>query len=803
MWKYTLFVLLWIGYVPIAAQTLTLLDHATHKPVGWATLYSEKPAAQAMTDAEGKADVKAFEGAAAIEIRLLGYKSKTLSYAQVVESKFVVYLESVNFKLDEVVVSGTRWRQLSSKVPMKIIQVSEREIALQNPQTAADLLGISGKVFVQKSQQGGGSPMIRGFATNRLLYVVDGVRMNTAIFRGGNLQNVINLDPFAISGTEVLFGPGSVIYGSDAIGGVMSFQTLQPQLGSADNLKVSGKAVLRHSTANREKTGHVDLNVGGEKWAAVSSVSYWDYDHLRQGAHGPEEYLKSIHVHREGQEDRIISQKDPLLQVPSGYSQLNAMQKIRFKPGANWDLQYNFHFSETSPYGRYDRHNRLRNGLPRYAEWDYGPQRWMMNHLQVNHQDSNDLYDQVTLRVARQDFEESRIDRTLNKSQRNTQTEKVVAYSINLDFTKAINHRHKWYYGVDYVWNGVQSEGILEDITSNDIVQGPARYPQSGWTSVAAYITDEYQLGDKVSLQSGLRYSYYSLKADFSNNLPYYPLPFADAEMQHGALTGSAGLIYRPADSWILSTNLGTAFRSPNVDDIGKIFDSEPGAVTVPNPTLGPEYAWNLDLGIAKIFSDRFKIDLTGFYTRLDHAFVRRDFSLNGENTLLYDGVPSRVQAIQNAAVATIYGLQAGFEWALHRHLRFSSDLNLQVGEEELDDGSVSPTRHAAPTYGISRLNYRRHKLDIQLYAVYQAGRTFDQLPEEEKAKDEIYAKDAAGNNYAPSWYTLNIKAMYTLNPVLTLNAGWENLTDRRYRPYSSGISGAGKNLVVSLTARW
>lgn len=803
MWKYSLFVLLWVGYVPIAAQTLTLLDHATHKPVGWATLYSENPSAQALTDAEGKANIKAFEGATAIEIRLLGYKSKTLSYAQVVESKFVVYLESVNFKLDEVVVSGTRWRQLSSKVPMKIIQVSEREIALQNPQTAADLLGISGKVFVQKSQQGGGSPMIRGFATNRLLYVVDGVRMNTAIFRGGNLQNVINLDPFAISGTEVLFGPGSVIYGSDAIGGVMSFQTLQPQFGSAGKTEVSGKAVLRHATANQEKTGHLDLHVGGKKWAAVSSVSYWDYDHLRQGSHGPVDYLKPFHVRREGNEDKIITQQDPLLQIPSGYSQLNAMQKIRFKPGANWDLQYNFHFSETSPYGRYDRHNRLRNGLPRYAEWDYGPQRWMMNHLQVNHQDSNHLYDQVTLRVARQDFEESRIDRTLNKSQRNTQTEKVVAYSVNLDFTKAINHRHKWYYGVDYVWNGVQSEGILEDITSNDIVQGPARYPQSGWTSVAAYITDEYQLGDKLSVQSGLRYSYYSLKADFSNNLPYYPLPFADAEIQHGALTGSAGLIYRPADNWILSTNLGTAFRSPNVDDIGKIFDSEPGAVTVPNPGLGPEYAWNLDLGLAKILSDRFKIDLTGFYTRLDHAFVRRDFSLNGENILLYDGVPSRVQAIQNAAVATIYGLQAGFEWALHQHLRFSSDLNLQVGEEELDDGSVSPTRHAAPTYGISRLNYRRHKLDIQLYAVYQAGRTFDQLPEEEKAKDEIYAKDADGNNYAPSWYTLNIKAMYTLNSVLTINAGWENLTDQRYRPYSSGISGAGRNLVVSLTARF
>ena len=111
---------------------------------------------------------------------------------------------------------------------------------LHNPQTAADLLSVSGEVFIQKSQQGGGSPMIRGLATNRLLYTVDGVRMNTAIFRGGNIQNVISLDPLAMENVEVLFGPGAVIYGSDAIGGVMGFQTLIPELSSNKDEFVTG-----------------------------------------------------------------------------------------------------------------------------------------------------------------------------------------------------------------------------------------------------------------------------------------------------------------------------------------------------------------------------------------------------------------------------------------------------------------------------------------------------------------------------------------------------------------------------------
>ena len=133
-------------------------------------------------------------------------------------------------RLDEVVMSVSKWEQQKKEVPNKIVSIDAQTIALNTPQTSADLLQSSGKVFVQKSQLGGGSPMIRGFATNRLVLSVDGVRMNNAIFRGGNLQNVISIDPFNIRNTEIIFGPGSVIYGSDAIGGVMNFYTMYPTL---------------------------------------------------------------------------------------------------------------------------------------------------------------------------------------------------------------------------------------------------------------------------------------------------------------------------------------------------------------------------------------------------------------------------------------------------------------------------------------------------------------------------------------------------------------------------------------------
>lgn len=785
------------------AQIITIKDSDTGDPLEMATLMSESPKAFVTTNGKGQADVSAFTGSEKIEIRLLGYKTETKSFNQLETSDFIIRLNQTNINLDQVVISASRRQQASGNIPAKITTISAKEAAFQNPQTAADLLSLSGKVYVQKSQQGGGSPMIRGFATHRLLYSVDGVRMNTAIFRGGNLQNVINIDPFATEKTEVLFGPGSVIYGSDAIGGVMSFQTLTPQLSLSDKPLITGKAVTRHSSANNEKTGHFDVNIGWKKWALVTSISSWDYDHLRQGSHGPEDYIKSIYVQRQDSIDRIVTQEDPLLQIPSAYSQMNIMQKIRFRPNEKWDFQYGFHYSETSPYGRYDRNTRYKKGTLRYAEWFYGPQKWMMNNFSVNHKGNYVIYDEMTLRLAQQSFEESRMDRALNNEKRRVNTENVEAYSINLDLTKSLGKRSKLFYGVEYIFDDITSTGETMDITTGKKTDGASRYPNATWSSLAAYVNDEFRVSEKFTALAGIRYNQYKIDADFSQNLDFYPLPFSDARVDKSSVTGSLGGVYRPTESWVVSANFGTAFRSPNVDDIGKVFDSEAGGVTVPNPDLEAEYAYNFDIGLAKTFGQAVKIDLAGYYTILENAMVKRNFQLGGFDSIMYSGQLSQVQAIQNAAVANVYGIQLGVEVKLMAGFSFSSDLNYQYGEEELDDGSTSSSRHAPPMYGISRLNFRSNKLHLQFYAVYMAERKFKDLPFEEKAKDELYAKDADGNNYAPSWYTLNVKAEYHLSQTFTISSGIENLADKRYRPYSSGISAPGRNFIFSLRANF
>ncbi|TAE18127.1 MAG: TonB-dependent receptor [Bacteroidetes bacterium] len=596
------------------------------------------------------------------------------------------------------------------------------------------------------------------------------------------------------------------MYGSDAIGGVMSFQTLTPQLSLDDKPLVAGKAVMRYSAVNKEKTGHFDVKVGWKKWAMVSSITHTDFDDLRMGTKGPEEYLRLFYVQRIDSVDRVITNPNPLVQAPTGYSQTNLMQKIYFKPNAHWDFQYGFHYSETSSYSRYDRLiEQQTNGLPRSAVWNYGPQKWLMHQFTINHTQSTRLYDQMTIRLAQQGFEESRIDRNFSGGQRfrlRTNLEEVKAYSANVDFGKNQGN-HKFYYGAEYVQNDIFSKGSAVDIRNGKAIAVPDRYPNSTWKSYAVYLNYQWAISDKFLLQTGARYSNFEVTSDFTRHLTFFPFDFTSSQIQNGATTASLGAIYRPADTWKISLNASTGFRAPNVDDIGKIFDFVTGEVVVPNTSLRAEYAYNGELNISKIFGDVVKLDITGFYTHLDNAMVRRAFQVNGKDSILYNGAMSKVYAIQNASFAKIYGVNLGIEIKLPAGFSLSSRYNYQLGREEMDNGTVSRSRHAAPAFGVTRLSYNHDKLSMQLYAMYSGQVSYDNLNPEEQQKTFIYAKDENGKPYSPSWATLNFKAMYQLTDNFSVNAGLENITDQRYRPYSSGIVAGGRNFMLSLRAQF
>ena len=707
-------------------------------------------------------------------------------------------------RLHDFVFSVSRWCQDNESQPVKITRLSFEESNAFNPQTAADMLGLTGEVFIQKSQYGGGSPMIRGFATNRLLYSIDGVRMNSAIFRAGNLQNVISLDPFTIGNTELFFGPGAVSYGSDAIGGAMVFSTIQPCLSKNGKPVAFGSATVRTATASNELTAHVHAGVGWKRWALLTSFTASSFDDLEQGLHGPEEYIMPYIVipgfAADGKmEDRVVANGEERRQTPSGYSQHNFLQKVRYAPGAAWNLEYAFHFSETSEYSRYDRHQRMRDGLPRYAEWNYGPQKWIMNHLRVEHAGGGAVYDSLRIDLALQRFEESRISRDLNKPTRETQSEKVDAWSANIDFLKNPIAGLSISYGAEYVQNNVRSKGVATDITTDVDEPMAARYPKAEWYSAALFAQAGWHVTNRLNVAAGVRYNYYRIENDFST--AGYDIPFAPRQSASaGSVSGNVGLNWRPASGWLFRVNYARGFRAPNVDDMGKLFDSVDGCVTVPNPTLKPEYADNVEIGIAKRFGSFLTADVTAYYTRLDNAIVRRDYTFDGSPTMEYGGEECKVQALQNAAVANVWGVQANVDARFAKWFYANASLNWQRGREELDNGEKSPSRHAAPLFGRAAIGYKCDRLTVEAFTAFQAECSADDMPEEEKGKTEFYALDKEGNAYSPGWITLNLRASYRFAKGLSVNATLENLTDRRYRPYSCGISAPGRNMTVSVT---
>ncbi|MBT8260092.1 MAG: TonB-dependent receptor [Bacteroidia bacterium] len=782
-------------FLSALAQEITILNKNNRAPVVGVAVFNQTKSVSAISDLDGKVSLNRFKNDDQVTFQHISFEKVTIKKSKI--SNYVLLSPNTQ-DLSEIVISASKFQQNKREVPQKIVSLNAEQINFSTPQTSADLLQSSGQVFVQKSQLGGGSPMIRGFSTNRLLLSVDGIRMNTAIFRGGNVQNVISIDPFSVQKTEVILGAGSVIYGSDAIGGVMNFYTKKPSHSKTDKMEFDANILARYSSANKEKTSHVDLNFGHKKWAYLTSFSFSDFEDLKMGKYGSEDYLRLEYVQTSNGIDEVVANSDTRIQKNTGYNQVSFMQKALYKHDDKTTLDIGLHYSSTSDYPRYDRLIRYSNGQLRSAEWYYGPQKWFMGNVQLTRlSSSSSIHDKVKFSLAYQNFKESRIDRNFNSENRRIRKENVDAISGNVDFEKSLSDYSMVFYGAEYIFNRIGSKAKQENIFDNSTEPIAIRYPDgSTWQSMAAYLSYKYKPNATFTFQSGVRYNHILINADVDENNMYYNLPFNDTDINTGAVTGTAGISWIPNKTIQWKLNASTAFRAPNIDDVGKVFDSEPGSVVVPNANLKPEYAYGGELGAALNFNDFLILDLSTYYTYLDNALVRRDYQINGESEILYDGETSNVQATQNASKAWIYGFEAGLKLKFSDNLKLLSQYSIVGGTEEDENGVEVPVRHVAPAFGNTHLVWGKDKLKFDAFVNYNGELSNNQLAP--SLADYLFATDKNGNPYAPSWYTLNFRSQYRYNNT-TVTATVENITNQRYRTYSSGIAAAGLNFILSV----
>lgn len=784
----------------VKAQRVIIKDRISQTALEGVFISDHQKQFYTTTNSKGQADISQFEHSDSMWFQLVGYKPYVISFANLNASGFKVLLSEETGLMDGIVVSGSKFEESRRDIPRQIQVINSGEMQFASQETTADVLQNTGNVFVQRSQMGGGSPIMRGFEANKVLMVVDGIRMNNAVYRGGHLQNVITLDNSVLERTELLFGPGSVIYGSDALGGVMSFYTKRPVLsGGKSKSFASASAYTRYSSANSEKTGHIDLNIGFNKIASFTSFTYSDFDDLRQGGNRRAAYKdfgkRNFYVERIGGKDSVLNNSNPDIQKQSGYKQYDFLQKILFSPSSRVTHTLNFQYSTSSDIPRYDRLAQF-SGKPAYAEWFYGPQKRLLGAYHLDLNEKTAFYDKARIILAYQNIEESRYDRRFNRELRNSRIEKLDIYSFNLDMEKAVK-KNEFRYGLEVNYNKVGSSAYGESVITGLKTPLDTRYPNGGSSmrTIAGYLTHSVELNKKLILSEGVRYSNVELKANFGEKT-FFPFPYSDIKQTNGALNGNIGLVFLPEKSWRLSVFGSTGFRSPNVDDLSKVFESVPGNVIVPNPNLKPEYTYNGELSIAKSLSNRIHLEGTAFYTWYTNAITTKYGRFNGQDSILYDGKMSRVQTSVNAGKAYIYGGNFTLYAEITKNVVLANTFNYTYGRIKTDSSDY-PLDHIPPAFGRSSVNVKVKRFRGEFFVLYNGWKRIKNY--NLVGEDNIAQATADG---MPSWYTLNIRTAVEVNRYLQLQLSVENLLDRNYRIFASGISAPGRNFLVTLRVK-
>ncbi|MBC7384319.1 MAG: TonB-dependent receptor [Bacteroidia bacterium] len=714
--------------------------------------------------------------------------------------------DSIQNKLNEIIISANKFEEKLKDIPRQVDIITAKKIAQLNKQTTADLLQETGNIYIQKSQQGGGSLLMRGFESNRVLLVVDGVRLNNAIYRGGHLQNVLRIDQQMLDRIEIIYGPGSLMYGSDALGGVVHLITKKPKL----NQSVNGTFNSRFGTVNNEFTNSISLGSGFRKWAWLAHITSSTFGDLHQGKNRDRAIgalgERKIYQGRVGDTDRILNNENPSLQIGSAYKQVDGLIKLFIQTQPYQTHQINLQFSTTNNVPRYDRLSELTNDTPTFAQWYYGPELRTLASYQFEDSKARKWHDRLRITAAFQYIEESRNTRIFNKNNSNNNSnylnkrfENVYVGTLNLDVFKNTN-RHEIRYGAELTYNKVNSNAYAMNILTHVNKPISTRYPDGGShiQTLAVYLSHTKEFNSKFILSEGLRLSSISLESNFVDKTFYSFLP-NQSKQRNTALCGSLGLVYLLSKDIKLYANTANAYRAPNVDDMNKLFDSKKGStIIIPNNNLKPEQSWTSEIGTNIVFAKKLAFEANVYYTHLWNAIIVAPTQVNGQDSTLYDNVITAVSSNQNRQTAFIYGYQLNLTCSLLKYLVIQAGINYTYGRIKAD--SIMPLDHIPPAFGRISLSYTKERWQTSIYSLWSAG----------KMLKDYYLNGEDNQQYAtangmPGWYIINLQGSYVIDKKsnLILQTGIENILDTNYRTFASGISAAGRNIWLSLRMKF
>tara|TARA_B100001287_G_scaffold147795_1_gene124480 strand:+ start:739 stop:3225 length:2487 start_codon:yes stop_codon:yes gene_type:complete len=804
------------------SQTITVIDSETETTIPSVLLFNQNKSVSKLTDFEGKISIDIFNKNDSITLTHISYKEEKFSFSEL-KKLSTIKLTMKSRGLDEVVLSVARNKQNLKSLSKKVSIINKKTIELENPKTSAELLYHAGGIHIQKSQAGGGSPVIRGFEANRVLLVVDGVRMNNAIYRSGHLQNAITIDANALERTEIIYGPSSVGYGSDALGGVVHFYTKTPRINNSKFFNYYKS--VSYNVNNKTKINNYSLELSKRKWASYTSYTKSYFGDIVMGKnrnHGFKGWgLVEYYSKNNGNnfyENQSIN-NNPNIQKNSSYKQRDFTQKFNFITGENSNLILNFQYSNSSNISRFDKLSEITSdGNLKYAQWYYGPQKRLLSSIKLNLAGGK-IYDSASLIASFQKINESRNSRKFGSLNLKSQDEDLRVFSINTDFSKNLNEINSLAYGFELTNNKLNSTAKnFELVTENNKViersysKGLSRYPSDGseYGSVAAYFEFRKKISSQTNLSIGTRYSLVDISASWDknflmdNNLYSFFRQFEDLNFTNSAITTSIGLSQITNNFNKISINLSSGFRAPNIDDVGKIRENS-GILTVPNAKLKPENAYTIDLGFNR-YDKAFSYNFNLYFTLLNRTIGRDlfydydDTTTQNPITVLYDNEEVITMGNYNLGNSSVYGFNFDANYSFDEYFYLIGNLTYTKGDIVYND---FPMPSIPPLFGSLKLRFQKNNFNIQLKYKFSQSKSADNYSfGGEDSLDEtpfVYEDGEIKYLGMPEWGIFQLSSLFRVSKKMKAQLLLDNIFDIHYREFASGISSPGRSLNLML----
>ena len=675
-------------------------------------------------------------------------------------------------RMPETVVTATGDQEKSSEVPYTVNTVGPANLEMEQPRTLPEALKQTPGVTVQKTAHGQGSPFIRGFTGFRTLMLIDGVRLNNSVFREGPNQYWNTVDIFSVDHLEVVKGPSSVLYGSDAVGGTVNAITVRRE-EFTDGFDWDRRLVVRGASAEDSLTTRAEVSASfKDNVGLIGGVTWKDYGDLRGG-------------------------RDVGRQRKTGYAEMDWDAKLEYflNPDAKLVLAHqsvqidDAWRTHRTPFGLLwegtTRGNDQRLIYDQHRELTY---------LQYHAENLSSFVEEIHASVSHhlQEEDEHRV-RNTGLSQRQGFDVNTAGAFVQLHSPSPVG---RWIYGVEFYRDWVESfsrrfntNGALLGVDIQGPVADNATYDVAG-----AFVQDTIPLGERVEVTVGGRYTYAAADAGQVRD-PVTGL--ATSMSDHwDALTGSGRVVYQidEREHWHAFAGVSQGFRAPNLSDLTRFDIAASGELETAAPNLDPEYFVSYEAGIKASYA-RGSAQAAYFYTVIDGMIVRAPTGnvVNGANEVTK----------RNSGNGFIHGVELSGELELHRQVRTRAAFTWMEGEADQFPTSA-PTKEKEP---VSRLMPTTFQLG--LLWEHPSGKYWaEALSTIAAEQDRLSSADERDTQRIPPGGTPGYS-------VYTLRAGWrpcrnvsftaavENLTDEDYRIHGSGLNEPGRNFVLGMDVRF